>query len=110
MVEREAEQATLGRVQEQLQAAKGKLSELVHAHARATADRDDTQRRLRAAGMELARHKLVVAHQQRQLERVRKENMLLRGDLHDLSSGRAPQAPPSHLPLLSISLLSCAQS
>jgi chromosome segregation ATPase len=91
LVEREAEQAMLVKVQEQLRDAKHKITELMHVYQRVNADRSDVQRRMRASAMELSRHKLVVAHLQRQLDRLRKENLRLRGDVQDLSAGRPTQ-------------------
>jgi chromosome segregation ATPase len=91
LVEREAEQATLAKVQEQLREAKHKITELMHVYQRMNADKDDVQRRMRSSAMELSRHKLVVAHLQRQLDRVRKENLRLRCGIQDLSAGRQMQ-------------------
>jgi hypothetical protein len=90
LAEREADQAALGALHEQLRDAKHKLTEMLHAYHRAAADRDDGARLGRAAAAQLAQHKLVVAHVQRHLDRARRENARLRSECSALVEGRPP--------------------
>ena len=95
LLARDADAAALATMHEQLRDAKHRITELVHAYTRVTSDRDESHRRARTSGMHLAQHKLVVAHQERQLDRARKENNRLRSHAADVSAGRAPQVRPS---------------
>lgn len=91
LIERETEQAALAQLHEQLRETKHRITEMMHAYHRANSDRDDSQRRMRSASMQLSQHKLIVAHLQRQINRLRSENLRLRGEVQDQSAGRPLQ-------------------
>lgn len=88
MEDKDQEAEAIGSIREQLQNARDKIQHMLVVYERAVAERDDFSKQTRAANMHLSQQRLLLAHAQRQLGRARRENLKLRSDVRDLSSGQ----------------------
>jgi archaellum component FlaC len=98
MEEREQESIAFSGIKEQLQDAREKIQHMLLVYERTIAERDEVSKQARMTAMHLSQQRLAMAHAQRQLDRARRENLRLRADIKDLSSGRTPQVSSSGLP------------
>lgn len=78
-------------IKQQLQEAHMRIQRMVGVHEKAVAERDEYARQARATAIQLSHQRLTVAHLQRQVDRARRENMVFRAEVRDLSAGRQPQ-------------------
>lgn len=92
--------AVIVTIKQQLQDAQSRIQRMVSVHEKTVAERDEHARQVRATAVQLSHQRLTVAHLQRQVDRARRENMILRAEVRDLSSGRPPQVRPYELLLL----------
>jgi len=86
--------AVIVTIKQQLQEAQTRIQRMVNVHEKTVTERDDYARQGRATAIQLSHQRLTVAHLQRQVDRARRENMSLRAEVRDLSSGRPPQVRP----------------